>query len=67
VHDIRAPGEVDRRLHQRLVQRDQRITEPADAGLVAERLAQRLAQGDGGVLDRVVSVDLQVTAGPASC
>ena len=56
-------GQVDRGLDQRLVQRHQRVAEPADAGLVAERLAQRLAERERGVLDGVVRVDLEVALG----
>ena len=63
VHDVRPAGQVDRGLHQRLVQRHQRVAEAADAGLVAERLAQRLADRDRGVLDGVVGVDLEVARG----
>src|SRR6185437_10493043 len=43
-----------------LVERYQRVAEPVDAGLVAERLAQRLAERDRGVLDGVVRVYLDV-------
>ncbi len=50
-------------MHQRFVQGYQRIAEPPDPGLVAERLAQRLTERDGGVLDRVVRVDVQIAAG----
>ena len=35
----------------------------ADAGLVAQRLAERLAQANAHVLDRVVLVDVQVAGG----
>src|SRR6516225_4699343 len=52
------------RLYQRLVQRDQRVAEPGDAGFVAQRLLERLAERDGGVLDGVVRVDLDVALGP---
>ena len=59
---VRPAGQVDGGLHERLVERDQRVAEPADAGLVAERLAQRLAERERGVLDGVVGVDLEVAA-----
>ena len=63
VHEVRPAGQVDRRLHQRLVQRHRGVAEAADAGLVAERLAQRLAERERGVLDGVVRVDLEVAVG----
>ena len=63
VHEVRAAGQVDGRLDQRLVQRHGGVAEAADAGLVAERLAQRLAERERGVLDRVVRVDLEVAVG----
>ena len=63
VHQVRPAGQVDGGPGQRLVQRHDRVAEPADARLVAERLAQRLAQRQRGVLDRVVRVDLDVAAG----
>ena len=49
---------------KRLVERAGGLAEAADAGLVAERLAQRLAEGEADVLDGVVLVDLEVAARP---
>ena len=63
VHAVRPAGHVDGGVGERLVHRDEGVAEPADALLVAERLAQRLAQHDRGVLDRVVSLDLDVALG----
>ena len=63
VHAVRPAGHVDGGVRQRLVHRDERVAEPADALLVAERLAERLAQHDRGVLDGVVSLDLDVALG----
>ena len=63
VHAVRPAGHVDGGVGQRLVHRDPRVAEPADALLVAERLAQRLAQHDRGVLDGVVALDLDVALG----
>ena len=60
VHEERAARQVERDLHQRLVERDERRREPAHAGLVAERLLERGAEHDADVLDRVVGVDLEV-------
>src|SRR5215468_3653242 len=61
VHHVRPAGEVDRRPDQGLVERDHGVTEPADAGLVTERLAQRLAKRNRRILDGVVRVHLDVT------
>ena len=60
VHEVRPAGQVDGRLHQALVERHERVAEAAQPALVAERLAQRLAEREAGVLDRVVGVDLEV-------
>src|ERR1700733_5077320 len=63
VHHVGAAGQVDGGPDEGLVERDERVAEPGDAGLVAQRLAQRLAERDRGVLDRVVRVDLGVALG----
>ena len=63
-HEVGPAGQVDGCLGEGVVERDQRVAEPADAGLVAQRLAQGLTEGERGVLDRVVSVDLEVALGP---
>ena len=47
----------------RLVQRDPSVGEAPDAALVAQRLRQRPAQRDAGILDRVVIVDVTVAGG----
>ncbi len=60
----RPPGQVEGDLDQRLVEREQPAGEAADAGLVAERLRERLAEGDGDVLDGVVGVDVEVARWP---
>ena len=64
VHAVGPPGHVDRGVGQRLVHRDEGVPEAADALLVAQRLPERLAQRDGGVLDGVVALDLDVALGP---
>jgi hypothetical protein len=61
-HEVRAAAEIQRSAGQRLVHRQGEAV-AADAALVAQRLAQRLAQGQPGVLDGVVLVDVQVTLG----
>ncbi len=43
--------------------RDEGVAEPADAFLVAQRLAERLAQHDRCVLDGVVPFDLDIALG----
>ena len=63
VHAVGPAGDVDDGLHQRLVERHGGVAEAADADLVAERLAQRLAEHDRGVLDGVVGVDVGVALG----
>lgn len=63
VHQVGAAGEVDGHLGQRLVQRHRAVAEPVDADLVAERLLEGGAQGQGSVLDGVVGVDVQVALG----
>ena len=62
VHAVRPAGHVDRPpAPAPRPAGTERVAEPADAALVAERLAQRLAEHDGDVLDGVVGVDVDVT------
>ncbi len=63
-HGIRPPAEVDDGARQRLVHRHPGIAEAADPGPIAERGAERAAEDEGDVLDRVVLIDRQVTVGP---
>ena len=63
MHAVRPAGHVDRGVGQCLVHRDEGVAEPADTLLVAQRLPERLAQDDGGVLDGVVSFDFDVALG----
>ena len=56
------PGHVHRGVRQRLVHRDESIAETANSLLVAQRLPQRGTQHDRGVLDGVVTFDLDVPA-----
>ena len=58
---VRPAREIERDLRARLVHRQQEAVAP-DAALVAERLAQRLAERQRAVLDGVVLVDVQVAA-----
>src|SRR5690606_8381660 len=55
-------AQVERGAGQGLVHRQGEAV-ARDAALVAQRLPQRLAQGDAGVLDGVVLVDVQVALG----
>ena len=64
VHDVGAAGDVDDGLDQRLVERHGGVAEAGDAALVAERLAQRVAEHDRDVLDGVVGVDVDVAGAP---
>src|SRR5207248_1439632 len=54
-----AAGEVDHDARQRLVERHVRMAEAADAALVAEGFGEGLTEDEGGVLDRVVIVDVR--------
>ena len=63
VHHVRAAGQVDRRLYERLVQRDQSVAVPGDARLVAERLGSAAPSAIAVSSDRVVGVDLRVALG----
>ena len=56
-------GEIDHHARQRLVERHVGMAVAAHAGLVADRLGDRLAERDADVLDRVVRVDVQVALG----
>ena len=58
--DYAAAAEVDDAERERLVQRRRRVAEAADAGPVAERPVECLAERDAGVLDGVVLVDVEV-------
>ncbi len=55
----RPAGEIDRGLGQRLVHRHQRLAEPPDAALLAERAGQRLAEHDADILGGVVEIDMR--------
>ncbi len=63
MHHVRPAGQVDGGPDQGLVERDQGIAEPADPGLVAQRLAQRVAERDRRILHCVVRVDLDIAGG----
>ena len=58
-----APAEVDSRRAQRLFHRQCEVPVAADAGLVAQCLAQGLAEADAHVFNRVVLVDVQIAFG----
>ena len=62
MHGVRAAGEVDGGLDQGLVEGNQGVAEAGDARLVAEGLAQRLAECQRGVLHGVVPAGRQVAA-----
>ena len=59
-HEERSSRDVDRRPRKRLVHRQHGVGIAGDAGALAQRLTKRLAEGDAGVLDRMVVVDMQV-------
>src|SRR5699024_7563305 len=56
-------GDVHHGLGEGFVQWHERITETGDAALVPERLAQGLADADGGVLHGVVHVHVRIALG----
>ena len=59
VLQVRAAGDIQRAARQTLVHR-QHEAEAGNAALVAQRLVQRFAQRQAGVLYGVVIVDIQV-------
>src|SRR3546814_20626478 len=59
-HEIRPPRNVERDARQRLVHRAQRVAVAADAALVAQRLRDRLAHRDAGILDGIMLVDMAI-------
>ena len=61
---VRAAADVDGDRGERFVERDERVGHADDAAPVAERLVERLADGDADVLDGVVLVDVEVARSP---
>src|SRR3546814_9487700 len=59
-HEIRPRRNVERDARQRLVHRAQRVAVAADAALVAQRLGDRLAHRDAGILDGMMLVDMEI-------
>lgn len=59
-HAVRAAGDVDGRVREGFVHRDEAVAEPTNTALVAERLVERVTEDDRGVLDGVVCLDLDV-------
>ena len=57
----RAVADVQAAKCQRLVHGNECTAVACDAGLVAQRLTQRLSQDDAGVLDGMVTVHIEVT------
>ena len=57
--EVGAPRQIDGHLRLALIHRQQEAV-AADAGLVAERRAQRLAERERAILDGVVLIDVQV-------
>src|SRR5258706_10837182 len=63
VGQARPAREIDDHARQRLVERHVGMAEAPDAGFVADRLGEGLAERDADVLDGVVRVDVQVALG----
>ena len=57
---VRPAAEVDRGARERVVHRHDRVAVARDPAAVAERLVERLAERERGVLDRVVVAGLEV-------
>jgi hypothetical protein len=60
VREVRPRGDVERDLDERLVERHERLAEPGDPRLVAERFRHGLPDRDPRVLNGVVCVDVQI-------
>ena len=56
-------GQINHNPRQRFIQRYIGVAVAANRFLVANRLAERLTEGDANVFNRVVSVDFQITDG----
>jgi hypothetical protein len=63
VGQIRPAAQVNDDVGQRLVQRAARFTEAANAALVAERVFERLSQGQANILHRVMIIDFEIALG----
>ena len=59
--EVAAPGEIDHGARQRLVERRVGVREAHHATALAERSGEGLAEGDAGVLHRVMQVDVRVS------
>ena len=57
---VRAAGDIQRAEAERLVHRHERLSEPRDTRLVTDALRQCLTERDAAVLDRMVTVHLEV-------
>ena len=62
VDEAGPPGEIEHDHGQRFVHGQQKGAVAADAALVAERLLERLAEGQPDVLDGVMAVDVEIAA-----
>ena len=60
---VRTLAEVDRGPAKSLIHRNVGVPEPIDAGKIAKRLLDRLANHNPRILDGVVEVDVQVAFG----
>ena len=63
VRQVRPARDVHDGADERLVQRNERVAIAPDAGPIAQRLLDGQAEGDAGVLDRVVAIDVEVALG----
>ena len=59
-HEVRAAGDIQRAETERLVHRHERLSETRDTRLVTDALRQCLTERDAAVLDRMVTIHLEV-------
>ena len=59
-HEVRAAGDIQRAETERLVHRHERLSETRDTRLVTDALRECLTECDAAVLDRVMTVHLEI-------
>jgi len=57
-------GEIDHHPRQGLIEWYIGVSVPTDCALVSDRLGKGLAEGDPNILDGVMPIDMEITAGP---
>ena len=59
-HEVRAAGNIQRAETERLIHRHERLTEARDSRLVTDTFCQCLTERNAAVLDRVMTIHLEV-------